>query len=238
MKEWQGKALSVKILYSQAGVAQQILVQNKNGTVLFDIGDGTLRDILSNNLDLQTLKGFVFTHGHFDHVGGLHSLLGYLRMIGRKEDLPIVFPKDCVEVISTIKNFKMFYNDTLPFTISCKEISEYEIFDINGMNIKAFPVVHCGGIEGSSILKRIPAMGYRISFNSEIIALTGDTGLCDSLEELVKKADLAIIESTIPKEKIVEEEIIKNVHLSENLAKAIGEKAKDYILIHKTNNFK
>ena len=40
------------------------------------------------------------------------------------------------------------------------------------------------------------------------------------------------------KENIVEEEVIKNVHLSEDLAKGIGEKAKNYILIHKTNNNK
>jgi hypothetical protein len=51
MKTWQGKNLIVKILYSYPGVAQQIWVENKVGAVLFDAGDGTLRDILENKLD-------------------------------------------------------------------------------------------------------------------------------------------------------------------------------------------
>ena len=82
-QSWQGKNIEVNILYTKAGLAQQIWVRNENGSILFDTGDGILRDIISNELDITQIRGIVFTHGHFDHIGGLHSLLGFLRMKGR-----------------------------------------------------------------------------------------------------------------------------------------------------------
>ena len=89
MESWQGKWLKVRILYSRPGIAQQIWLNNEKGAILVDTGDGVVRDIISNRLPISQLKGIVITHGHFDHVGGLHSLLGFLRCTGKKGLLPI-----------------------------------------------------------------------------------------------------------------------------------------------------
>lgn len=231
--EWKGKGLSVNILYSRAGVAQQIWISNESGSLLFDTGDGVLRDIISNELDIDQIRAIIFTHGHFDHVGSLHSLLGFLRMKGRKEELPILAPEGCTEVFSIVDNFIRCYPDTMPFKISRKEIRSQEILHIADMSIEAYPVVHYGSIKGSGILGKIPAMGYRISYKGETIAISGDTGMCPSLKELVKGADLAIIEATIQTSKGAKKETLEKVHLSEDLAKEVGKLAKDFILIHK-----
>jgi ribonuclease BN (tRNA processing enzyme) len=232
VKSWQGNNLAVKVLFSLAGVAQHIWIEDDSGAVLVDAGDGLIRDILSCKLDAERIRGVIFTHGHFDHMGGLHSLLGFLRMIGRKETLPIHAPKGCTEVFSIARNFMNCYPDTIPFEISCKEVHPGEIFRIGGMTIKAYPVVHCGSIEGAGILDPIPALGYRISYQKESVAITGDTGICPSLRELVGGADLAIIEATHEKSKEVSQETLEKVHLSADLAEELGKLAKKYILIH------
>jgi ribonuclease Z len=229
----KGKSINVKILYSRAGVAQHIWINNENGSILFDTGDGVLRDILTNNLDISQIKGLVFTHGHFDHVGGLHSLLGFLRMIERKEPLTIFAPKGCKEAFSIADNFVQCYSKTIPFRISKNELQSDEVFQIAGMTIMAYPVIHCGTTKGSGILKQIPAMGYRISYKGETIAISGDTGICSSLKELVKGVDLAILEATFQTSAGISREMLEKVHLSENLAKEVGKLAKDFILIHK-----
>ncbi len=233
IQSWQGKSLRVHILYSRAGIAQHIWIESKNGSILIDTGDGILRDLLSNKLDPDRIRGIVFTHGHFDHMGGLHSLLGFLRMIGREEPLPICAPKGCREVFSIVDNFIGCYPNTIPFKISCKEAQSQEIFQIAGMMIEAYPMVHCGSIKGSGILNQIPALGYRISHKGETIAISGDTGICPSLRELVKGADLAILDATYQKSATVSKESLEKLHLSEDLAKEIGKLAKDFILIHK-----
>jgi ribonuclease BN (tRNA processing enzyme) len=232
-QRWRGKKIEVRILYSRAGVAQHIWIEGEEGSVLVDAGDGLIRDLLTCKLDPKRIRGIIFTHGHFDHVGGLHSFLGFLRMIGRKETLPIHAPQGCTEVFSIADNFVKCYPDTIPFPISCREHEPQEVFKVAGLTIKAYPVIHCGSIEGAGILDPIPALGYRISHKGETIAISGDTGVCPSLKELVKGADLAIIEATHHRSERVDKDVLKKVHLSEDLAREIGKLAKDFMLVHR-----
>jgi ribonuclease BN (tRNA processing enzyme) len=233
IQPWSGKSIKADILFSIAGIAQHILVSNQNGSILIDTGDGLIRDLKTNEFDLDQLKGIVYTHGHFDHMGGLHSLLGYLRMIGRKELLPIFAPEGCMEVFSAVDNFKKCYSDTIPFELSSKEVRPHESFRVAEMSIEPYPMVHCGSISGSGILDPIPSMGYRISYHGETVAVSGDTGMRGSLKKLVQGADFAVLEATYQKNTRVSKEYLEKVHLSESLAEEIGKLAKDFILVHK-----
>jgi len=232
-RTWHGSALEVNILFSGAGIAQQIAISNTYGIILVDTGDGTLRDLRANDIDRRKIAGILFTHGHFDHMGGLHTLLGYLRMIGRKQDLPIILPVDCLEVISTVDNFQDFYGDTIPFKITPYEAGPEETFEIAGMVIDSYAMVHCGSIEGENVLDQIPSLGYRITCDGEMVAVSGDTGDCPELRELVADVDLAVIEATYEKSADATPEELAKVHLSEDLAIEIGALAKEYILVHK-----
>jgi ribonuclease BN (tRNA processing enzyme) len=90
-------------------------------------------------------------------------------------------------------------------------------------------VVHRGAIKVFGIGKRIPALGYSISYGKQRIVISGDTGVCASLKRFVKGADLAIIEATMNKVTAEDSE----VHLSIEDAMKIGKTAKEFILIHK-----
>ncbi len=233
---WRGKKIEVRIPYSRAGVAQHIWLETESSHILIDTGDGVVRDLLGKGLDPVKLSAILFTHGHFDHMGGLHSLLGFLRMVGRNEALPILAPKGCAEVSSIIEGFTRCYADTLPFEISLKSIQPNENFQIGELKIRAFPMVHCGGIEGLGILDPIPAMGYRISHHDETVAITGDCGSASPLRELVEGADLAIIEATYKSSANADKESLERVHLSEDLAEEMGKLARQFILVHKGNS--
>jgi phosphoribosyl 1,2-cyclic phosphate phosphodiesterase len=235
-QHWRGKKIEVRIPYSRAGVAQHIWLEAGSSSLLIDTGDGVVRDLLREGLDLVKLSALLFTHGHFDHMGGLHSLLGFLRMVGRKETLPILTPEGCVEVSSIVEGFTTCYADTLPFEISLRWIQPDENLQIGDLEIRAFPMVHCGGIEGLGILDPIPAMGYRISHQRETVAITGDCGSASPLRELVEGADLAIIEATYKSNANADKESLEKVHLSEDLAEEMGKLARQFILVHKGNS--
>jgi len=234
MQSWQGKELHVDVLYSRAGVAQQIVISANSGAVLFDAGDGIVRDLLKNRGIFNQLKGIVLTHGHFDHMGGLFSLLGFLRMIGRKEPLPIHFPTAAIEIETTLAAFQRSYTATIPFELAVRETLPGDVFELAGIRITAFGMIHCGGTAAGGILDRIPALGYRVAYHGETIAISGDTGDCPALRELVDGVDLAILEATHQTNADAGEETLKKVHLSAELAADIGKTAHGYILVHQS----
>jgi len=232
-QSWRGGHIALDVLHSLAGVATTIAVTAGEEVVLFDAGDGALRDLLAMPRDVRALQGVVFTHGHYDHVGGLHSLLGFLRMLGREEPFAVVAPAGCREVRAILDGFRSCYPGTMPCEIAFREISPGEEIALGGLSITSFPVVHCGSVRGAGIFEPIPASGYRIARGGETVVISGDTGDCPSLREIVRGADLAVLEATSPEGAAVEPGYLERVHLSEGLAAEIGATAKAWIPIHR-----
>jgi len=215
-------------MYSKAGVGTQILISTLECDILVDVGDGTLRDLFKLDYDFERLEAIVITHGHFDHVGDLWTLLGFLRMIGRTSDLFLIAPRSCSEVGNVVKGFMNVYDDTMPFRVIVKELLNEEKVVIGRIGVQAFSVIHRGSTKVYGVGKRIPAVGYSISYDKQRIVISGDTGICQSLKKFVKGVDLAILEATM-KEKT---EKNSEVHLSIEEATEIGKTAKKFILIY------
>jgi ribonuclease Z len=226
--KWQGEDLEAVILYSEAGVATQILIKAGQDYLLVDIGDGTLRDLRLQEIDFHRLKGILLTHGHFDHIGGLYALMGHLRVIGRKEPLSICFPQGCREAHQILAAFQESYKD-IPFEIRTQEVRDGGRFQLGEVEVEARLVVHYGSTKIGGLLSQDPAVGYRLTYRGQVIAISGDTGVCSGLMELVKGADLALIEATLEE---AAEELQTKLHLSKEKAEEIGQQAKEYLLIH------
>jgi ribonuclease BN (tRNA processing enzyme) len=221
---WANDEVEVNVPFSAAGVSTVIIITSRftGKMMLLDVGDGGIQFV--HDLDLIAI-----THGHFDHMGGIHSLLGFLRMMNRTEKLHILLPVDCIEAIEAIRGFRNAYKETLPFDFWYHELIARSEFDTDFFKVKALEVEHFGMENATDQDLLMPALGYRVRVGDTIIAFTGDTRICEGAKEVVEEADLAIIEATRKNTPASE----RRVHLSEEEALELGKLAKEFMVVHR-----
>lgn len=228
--KWSGNLFKVGILYSRAGIATQIILAAKGDFFLVDAGDGTLRDLISQKIDIKNIKAIFFTHGHTDHVSGLFGLLAHFRNMERKESIEIIYPEGILSIPQLIVAFQNSYFKAY-FPINIHRVTSGEIIKMGQLSAKALAMTHYAAIGKHKLLYPDIAFGYRFSFQGESIAISGDTGLCPALIDLVKDADIALIDSSLPNNELTEERLYK-LHLTRQKAREIGRLARKYIPIH------
>ncbi len=222
------------ILYSRAGIATQILLSTEEDYFIVDTGDGTLRDLLFWKIDFRKIKGIFLTHGHYDHMSGLYALLGHFRIIERKDLIDIFYPEKCKEPWELIQAFKRSYND-FSFQIKIHEVKDGEEINLNGLKVKIYKMRHWAAVGVNRILHPDVAVGYQFIYHGKTIAISGDTGMCSGLIELVRGADEAYIDSTLTEEEVTDS-LLNHLHLTKKKAEEIGKLAKKYIPIHLQKN--
>lgn len=227
---YTGRTLRVSTLHSSAGVATQLLAEDLDGgSLLLDCGDGTLRDLLEAGIDPADLDGVLLSHGHFDHLGGLHSLLGFLRMVGRGDPLTVTYPEGCLEAEGIIGTFRSLYPN-LPFVIEDTPLEDGDILELAPWGVEAFAVNHAGST-AAGVGEPIPALAYRVELGEETLAFSGDSGPCEALGDVCAEADIALVEATWDDDPPFAEG--ERVHLTRSEAEGYGRLAKDYRLIHR-----
>lgn len=224
---WTKDNFSIKIFCSIPNIATGILLRAGEANFIIDPGDGILRDLNKEMKisDILNISDVFITHGHHDHVGGVWSLLTYLRVMNKKNSLIIHFPKGCLEIVHIYNAFKKVYNN-VPYEITLKEINEQKSFSSKKVTIRPFPVIHKEFIGDTKITRQVPSLGYKFSFDGKKICYGGDTAYCDALVKNAKGSDLAIIEAGH------DDETPDEMHMTMSEAVSIGKTAKEYFLVH------
>jgi ribonuclease Z len=225
---WTKNNFSIKIFCSIPNIATGILLRAEKSYYVIDPGDGILRDL---NKEIGTQKilsitDIFITHGHHDHVGGVWSLLTYLRVMNKKTPLSIHYPKGCVEIESIFSAFERVYSKSISYKIELKSITEKKSFKKKDLTIKPFPVIHKEYYADGAKTRQVPALGYNFTFDGIKICYGGDTSYCEELVEHAKGADLAVIEAGH------DDDTPDDMHMTLSEARSIGESAKDYFLVH------
>jgi ribonuclease Z len=216
--------ITAEVLYSASAVGTQILLTHNGQHLLVDVGDGTVRDLVSRRADFGSIAGILLTHEHFDHFSGLYGLLHFSRLLRRKEELVLVVPKPAHVVNHLLKPPIMY--EPLPFQVRLIEIDDGQIVPVGALRATGFVVTHT-----------LPnAFGFSVQDNEGYrVVLSGDTALCSNLIRYVEGADLAILEATYDDES--SDLASKYGHMTKKEAQMLGEKAKKVIFTHSSPSF-
>jgi ribonuclease Z len=172
--------------------------------ILFDVGSGSYRNLDILRLPAAHLSAIFLTHFHSDHIGDLGEANVMSWANGREKALEIYGPEGVEKVVN---GFMMAYEldkkyrfdhhgeEVVPLdaatpitkTILLSDPNERQlVFNRNELKVYAFEVDH-SPVE--------PALGYRVEFKGNIVAITGDTIKTENLVTHCKNADILFSEA-------------------------------------------
>ena len=188
------------------------LVELGNGDkFLFDIGSGSMRNVMALNIPADFLRKIFLSHLHTDHWGDLDAIWAGGWTGGRTGPLEVWGPSGAREDMGTkyaIDGFMRAYNwdyvtravkvNSVPGSIVVHEF-DYKginkaIYEENGVVIRSIPAIHAGDGPVSFILEW---NGYKIIY-------CGDTAPNKWFMDYGKDADLIIYECMLTPEQLMQ----------------------------------
>jgi phosphoribosyl 1,2-cyclic phosphate phosphodiesterase len=160
------------------------LITYKNKNIIIDTGPDFRQQFL--NYGINHLDAVVYTHHHFDHIGGFDDIRGI--NFTSKKGLPIYLNYKTLDNLSRIFSYAFRdYNETgggIPM-VDVNMISEGDFY-VEGLKITILPLIH-GTLE---------VLGFRIG---NIAYCTDTNHIPDSTVEQMQGLDVLILDGLRPK---------------------------------------
>ncbi|MDY7105065.1 MAG: MBL fold metallo-hydrolase [Actinomycetota bacterium] len=167
--------------------------------VLVDCGRGVTQRAIEAGLDLRTLAAVLLTHHHSDHVSDLATLVITRFVAGAPTPLRIVAPvgptsrfaESCLDpfedqAFHSQRRAGIAERPSIEVASFAAPTEPTRVFDDGGWEVRSATVEH-PPMEA--------AVGYRIELGGTVVAVSGDTVVCDGVRALAAEADLLVHEA-------------------------------------------
>ncbi|MFF2845514.1 MBL fold metallo-hydrolase [Streptomyces sp. NPDC058001] len=175
------------------------LIEADGFRLLLDMGNGALGE-LQRHIGLYDLDAIFLSHLHADHCIDMcaYFVARYYRHDGgRPAPLPVYGPEGTEQRLTTA------YADT-PSASSMSEVFDFHTVKPGGFDIGPFAV------RTERVRHPVEAYGIRVEHQGRSLTYSGDTGVCDTLDQLASGTDLFLCEAAFTAGK----ENIPDLHLN------------------------
>ena len=182
---------------AQAGPG--VLVQSGNVAIQIDVGRGTTMRLADLGLPLTNLTAVCITHHHSDHLVGLADLLMSRWIDGGADQLPVVAPTG--EATNIARRVLEPWTEEMAMRRDHRQYPGEPAAEVIGFDPSDLPteVYKAGGIRVLACSVEhdpvLPAVGYRIETADGVVAISGDTRVCDALARLASGAAVFVCEA-------------------------------------------
>jgi len=175
--------------------APGLVVVTDRSCLLIDSGSGTLGKMLEVGISYQDPDLLLYTHIHPDHVADLAPFIFATKNPHgpREKDLLCVGGPGFRSYFEKLRNLYGHWIDPQSYRLIVNEMSQ-EGMTFKDLKIASRPMAHIS-----------ESVGYRIEFeDGRSLAVSGDTGYCQSIVDLGFEVDLLILECSFPDGKEVQ----------------------------------
>lgn len=174
---------------------------------LFDVGDGTLRQLAAAKLPVQSVKAVFLSHLHIDHVGGLASFIANRWVMAARAPIPVIGPPGTDPMVRGMVGafapterapLGMPADPPLAATVRPRDLAASmdtptTIFDDGVVKVTAVTNSHYNVPPGDPSANE-RSYSFRMEARGRSIVFTGDTGPSVKVEALAQGADLLVAE--------------------------------------------
>ncbi|MBR3132482.1 MAG: ribonuclease Z [Clostridia bacterium] len=159
--------------------------------ILVDCGNGIVKTLLEQNVDVNKIDTLLITHLHGDHFADIPFLIMQRNFCPAENELNIFCPIGTEENVGKI--FSLLYSDTSDWTISRDRAKinfvEFDSLDnkevTNGYFVDSYLVDH-GNFK--------PAYGFVITNGEKRVGVSGDSTYCENIDKIVESSDISILD--------------------------------------------
>ncbi len=174
----------------RASPSLALIVNNR--PILFDMGPGTVRQLIKAGLDFEKINQIFITHFHPDHTADLIHFLFATRnpsILKHRHPFVINGPEGLNELV---RNLQSAYENWLTLPSEIMDIEEFAIGKITQRDYDDFRIISCPTNHTSH------SIAYRVETSGKTFVYSGDTGYCDDIVTLAEKADTLVLECALP----------------------------------------
>ncbi len=174
-----------------------LLVEFPGYRVLVDCGEGSIRSMLRLNFDPLKINSIVISHKHPDHCAGIPTLMQYMHLKGREDELNIFIPAPLAEVFQAFYNQMFLIDGKLTYGYRFIEYREGTVFKGSMFSMKSIPNRHLEVYSQYIDKHKIFISSFSLVFDEDgkRVYYSADLMNEDDLQP-PEEAELMIVEST------------------------------------------
>ena len=167
-----------------------------DGKILIDCGNGNVKTLTVQGIDINNIEVILITHLHADHFFDLPFFV-LLKNFNKSQKLTKIYcPKGTENIIQHLCNDYIADEPNAFDSWKCNANVEFIEFDnlenekiLNDYYVSAYLVEHG---------KRKPAYGYVVRKNNKAIGFSGDSTYCESINKIIQESNITVLDMTFP----------------------------------------